>query len=64
MGIKRVAGLAWKWLLMRVDNSTGKGTFSMDNISLLPSYSMIFKQYHDDCIAFWMNKAKERPRWH
>ena len=29
MGIKRVAGLAWNRLLMRVDNSTGKGTSGM-----------------------------------
>ena len=33
MGIKRVAGLAWNRLLMRVDNSTGKGTSSMDKFS-------------------------------
>jgi hypothetical protein len=26
MGIRRVAGLVWNRLLMRVDNSTGKGT--------------------------------------
>jgi hypothetical protein len=26
MGIRRVAGMAWNLLLMRVDNSTGKGT--------------------------------------
>ena len=30
MGIKRIAGLAWNRLLMRVDNSTGKGASSMD----------------------------------
>ena len=29
MGIKRVAGLAQNWVLMRVDNSTGKGTSVM-----------------------------------
>ena len=33
MGIKRVAGLAWNRLLMRVDNSTGKGTSGMDKFS-------------------------------
>jgi len=33
MGIKRVAGLAWNRLLMRADNSTGKGTSGMDNFS-------------------------------
>ena len=33
MGIRRVAGLAWNWLLMKVDNSTGKGTFGMDKSS-------------------------------
>jgi hypothetical protein len=33
MGIRRVAGLAWNRLLMRVDNSTGKGTSSMDKFS-------------------------------
>jgi len=30
MGIRRVAGLVWNRLLMRVDNSTGKGTSGMD----------------------------------
>jgi len=30
MGIRRVADLAWNRLLMRVDNSTGKGTSGMD----------------------------------
>jgi len=30
MGIKRVAGLAWNRLLMRVNNSTGKGTSGLD----------------------------------
>jgi hypothetical protein len=30
MGIRRVAGLTWNRLLMRVDNSTGKGTSGMD----------------------------------
>ena len=33
MGIRRVAGLACNWLLMRVDNSTRKGTSSMDKFS-------------------------------
>jgi len=33
MGIRRVAGLAWNRLLMRVDNSTGKGTSGMDKSS-------------------------------
>jgi hypothetical protein len=33
MGIKRVAGLAWNWLLIKVDNSTGKGTSGMDKFS-------------------------------
>jgi len=33
MGIKRDAGLPWNRLLMRVDNSTGKGTSSMDKFS-------------------------------
>ena len=33
MGIRRVAGLAWHRLLMRVDNNTGKGTSSMDKFS-------------------------------
>ena len=33
MGIKRVAGLAWNRLLMRVDDSTGKGTSGMDKFS-------------------------------
>jgi predicted transcriptional regulator len=33
MGIKRVAGLAGNRLLMRVDNSTGKGTSGMDKLS-------------------------------
>jgi len=33
MEIRRIAGLAWNWLLMRVDNSTGKGTFGMDKFS-------------------------------
>jgi hypothetical protein len=33
MGIKRVAGLACNRLLMRVDNSTGKGTSGMDKFS-------------------------------
>jgi len=33
MGIKRVAGLAWNQLLMRVDNSTGKDTSGMDMFS-------------------------------
>ena len=33
MGIKRVAGLALNRLLMRVDNSTGKGTSGMDKFS-------------------------------
>ena len=33
MGIRRVAGLAWNRLLMRVDNSTGKGMSSMDKIN-------------------------------
>jgi hypothetical protein len=32
MGIKRVAGLAGNWLLMRFDNSTGKGTSGMDKV--------------------------------
>ena len=30
MGIRRVAGLTWSRLLMRVDNSAGKGTSGMD----------------------------------
>ena len=30
LGITRVAGLAWNRLLMRVDNSTGKGMYGMD----------------------------------
>ena len=30
MGIRRVAGLTWNRLLMRVDKSTGKGTSGMD----------------------------------
>jgi hypothetical protein len=33
MGIKRVAGLVWNKLLMRVDNNTGKGTSGMDKFS-------------------------------
>jgi len=33
MGIGRVAGLAWNRLLMRVNNSTGKGTSGMDKFS-------------------------------
>jgi len=33
MGINRVAGLAWNHLLMRVDNSVGKGTSGMDKLS-------------------------------
>ena len=33
MGIRRVAGFAWNRLLMRVDNSTGKGTSGMDKFS-------------------------------
>ena len=33
MKTKRVAGLACNRLLMRVDNSTGKGTSSMDKFS-------------------------------
>ena len=33
MGIRRVADLAWNWLLMRVDNNTGKGTSGMDKFS-------------------------------
>ena len=33
MGIRRVAGLACNRLLMRVDNSTGKGTSGMDKFS-------------------------------
>ena len=33
MGIKRVAGLTWNRLLMRVDNSTGKGTSGMDKFN-------------------------------
>jgi len=33
MGIKRVAGLARNRLLMRVDNSNGKGTSGMDKFS-------------------------------
>ena len=33
MGIRRVAGLAWYRLLMKVDNSTGKGTPGMDKLS-------------------------------
>ena len=33
MGIRRVAGLACNRLLMRVDNSTGKGTSGMDKLS-------------------------------
>ena len=33
MGIRRIAGLAWNRLLMRVDNSTGKGTSGMDKFS-------------------------------
>ena len=32
MGIKRIAGLAWHRLLMRVDNSTGKGASGMEPI--------------------------------
>ena len=32
-GIKRVAGLAWNRLLMRVDNRTGKGASCMDEFS-------------------------------
>jgi hypothetical protein len=32
MGIKRVR-LGLKWLLMRVDNSTGKGTSDTDKLS-------------------------------
>ena len=31
MGIRRVAGLAWNRLLMRVDNSTGKGMSGIMN---------------------------------
>jgi len=31
MGIRRAAGLTWNRLLMRVDNSAGKGTSGMDN---------------------------------
>jgi len=30
MGIRRVVGLTWNRLLMRVDNSAGEGTFGMD----------------------------------
>jgi hypothetical protein len=33
MEIRRVAGLALNRLLMRVDNSTGKGTSGMDKSS-------------------------------
>jgi len=33
MGIKRVAGLAWNRLPMRVDNSTKKGTSGMEKFS-------------------------------
>jgi hypothetical protein len=33
MGIRRVAGFACNRLLMRVDNSTGKGTSGMDKFS-------------------------------
>jgi len=33
MGIKRVAGLARNRLLMRVDNSAGKGTSGVDKFS-------------------------------
>ena len=33
MGIKRIAGLAWNRLLMRVDNSTGKGMSGIDKVS-------------------------------
>jgi len=33
MGIKRVASLAWNRLLVRVDNSAGKGTSGMDKFS-------------------------------
>jgi len=33
MGIKRVAGLTWNRLQMRVDNSTRKGTSGMDKFS-------------------------------
>jgi len=33
MGIRRVAGVVWNRLLMRVDNSTGKGTSGMDKFS-------------------------------
>ena len=33
MGIRRVAGLTWNQLLMRVENSTGKGTSGMDKFS-------------------------------
>ena len=33
MEIKRVAGLAWNRLLMRVDNSTGKGAAGTDKFS-------------------------------
>jgi hypothetical protein len=33
MGIRRVAGLAGNRLLMRVDNSTGKGTSGMDKFN-------------------------------
>jgi len=34
MGAKRVAGLAWNRLLMRVDNSTKKGTYLKSNLWL------------------------------
>jgi hypothetical protein len=30
VGIRRVAGLTGKWLLMRVNYSTGKGTFGVN----------------------------------
>jgi len=33
MGIRRVAGLAWNRLLMRVDSSTGKGLSGIDKFS-------------------------------
>ena len=46
MGIRRIAGLAWNRLLMRVDNSTGKGTSSMDKLSSKDDVKMWIHRVH------------------
>ena len=55
MGIKRFAGLAWNRLLMRVDNSTGKGTSSIDKSS-----SKVYR-VHMELGGKLLNSLRSRP---